>query len=305
MTFPSGIFAVDKPAGMTSHTVISVLRRLTGVHRIGHAGTLDPMATGVLPVCIGRATRAADYVADAPKQYIARLHLGVETDTEDTTGTVIATSDLRPSVGEVEAALQGFVGNILQTPPMYSAVQKDGARLYKLARAGIEVERTPRPITVYGIKIVSTDETAGDFDLCIDCSKGTYVRTLCADIGRKLGCGGVMSALRRTRCGGFSVEEAHTLDELRAMSEAGTLDLAVRSTEIAFMDLPSLEINEEGMLRLKRGAPVYASQRLGPDIEGVFRIRCGDEFLGIGQICDGLLRCDKGFFETRGEGEDQ
>lgn len=293
----SGILPVDKPQGMTSHTVISVLRRLTGIRKIGHSGTLDPMATGVLPLCVGRATRAADFVADSPKQYVAELTLGMETDTEDTTGNVLCTSEVRVTEAELRAVLSRFVGNIEQIPPMYSALQKDGRRLYDFARAGITVERKPRPVSIYGLELVrQTGENR--WELKIDCSKGTYVRTLCADIGRELGCGGVMSALRRTYCGGYSAEDAYTLDALREICESGRFAEILRPTETAFPDLPDFRIRGIAEERFRHGAPVYRRHLPEMPEEGIqMRIFGETDFLGLGRVKNGELWCEKSFCE--------
>ena len=300
----TGILIIDKPEGMTSHTVISVLRGITHVRRIGHAGTLDPMATGVLPICIGRATRAADYVADAPKQYRAVLALGVETDTEDATGSVIRTCT--PSVGarELLAVLPTFTGEIEQIPPMYSAIQKDGKRLYKLARKGVVVERTPRRITVYGLQLEEADEERHRYTLQIDCSKGTYVRTLCSDIGRALGCGGMMAALRRTACGGYTEKDALTLDEIRAAAEAGELEEKIRDTDTAFLTCPAVTLSEEGETRLCNGLPVEPEQFGGRAPSGLLRIYGPSGFLGIGYASEEALRCTKRFFDTTADPEE-
>ena len=208
----SGILLVDKPAGWTSHDVVGRLRRMTGQRRIGHSGTLDPMATGLLVVFLGRATRAVEFAEGHDKAYTALLRPGVVTDTLDTTGAVLATSPERPTRSELEAALGAFRGEIEQLPPMYSALKHNGKKLYEIARAGGEVERKPRPVTIY--RLECTGERGGDFVLEVECSKGTYIRTLCDDIGRALGCGACMSGLRRTRAGGFDVRDALTIEEI-------------------------------------------------------------------------------------------
>ncbi|MBR3692047.1 MAG: tRNA pseudouridine(55) synthase TruB [Clostridia bacterium] len=297
----SGILPVDKPEGMTSHTVISVLRRLSGIRKIGHTGTLDPMATGVLPICIGRATRAADFVADSPKQYIAELTLGVETDTQDTTGNILRTAPVQCGEDELREALAAFTGQIDQIPPMYSALQKDGRRLYDYAREGIVVEREPRRVTIHGLEILGE---AGEnrWNIRVDCSKGTYIRTLCHDVGQRLGCGGVMSALRRTKCGGFCAEDAYTLDMLREICESGRFEEILRPTESAFYHLPLCEISGEGEWRFRHGAPVWKRQLPEGLSEGVLmRVRGEREFLGLGCLKGSELWCEKSFCEIEEE----
>lgn len=211
----NGILLVDKPADWTSHDVVAKLRGVLGERRMGHSGTLDPMATGLLVVFLSRATRAVSFSENHSKCYEARLRLGLTTDTQDTTGTVLSRCDRRVTRAELEAALPQFRGDILQTPPMYSALKVDGQKLYEIARRGGEVARKTRPITIEELTVLG--EADGDYVLRVRCSKGTYIRTLCHDIGAALGCGGVMSALRRTEVGGYRVEDAHTMDELCAL----------------------------------------------------------------------------------------
>ena len=208
-----GIFIVDKPVGVTSQVVIGRLRKVTGIRRIGHCGTLDPLASGVLPVMIGNATKACEYLMDHDKVYVASIRLGVETDTEDITGEVTARHEgALPSFEEFSAAAKTFVGEIDQIPPMYSALKKDGIKLVNLAREGVTVEREPRKVTIHNLE---TYEEKGEFFLRVHCSRGTYIRTLCADIGKKLGCGACMASLRRTSVGQFDEGQSIPLDELR------------------------------------------------------------------------------------------
>ena len=196
----NGILIVDKPAGWTSHDVVAKLRGLLGEKRIGHGGTLDPMATGVLPVFVGRATRAVEFMENAGKEYEALLRPGLETDTQDTTGRVLRETPVKLTAAELEAVLPAFCGEIEQLPPMYSAIKVQGKKLYEYARKGQEAERKPRRVTIERLELLG--ERKGDFLLRVACSKGTYIRTLCADIGEKLGCGAAMAGLRRTRAGG-------------------------------------------------------------------------------------------------------
>ena len=204
----NGILLVDKPAGWTSHDVVAKLRGVLGERRMGHSGTLDPMATGLLVVFAGRATRAVSFSENHTKCYEAHLRLGLTTDTQDTTGTVLSRSECAVSRAELEAVLPQFRGDILQVPPMYSALKVDGKKLYEIARRGGEVARKARPVTIGELTVLG--EADGDYVLRVRCSKGTYIRTLCHDIGAALGCGGVMSALRRTEVGAYRVSDAYT-----------------------------------------------------------------------------------------------
>lgn len=219
-----GILLVDKPAEWTSMDVCAHLRGVLHEKHIGHTGTLDPNATGLLVILTGKGTKAAKYAENDKKEYVARLRLGTKTDTQDIWGTVLAQNESEYSRQDVEAVLNRFRGSIMQLPPMYSAIKIRGKKLYEIARRGGDVEREPRPITIYRLELLDPDEQ-GDWGLVIECSKGTYIRTLCSDIGDALGCGGCMSALRRTRAGNFTLEEAHTLEEIRANPEAYILPL--------------------------------------------------------------------------------
>ena len=209
----NGILIIDKPQNWTSMDVCAKLRRVLGERRIGHAGTLDPMATGVLPVFVGRATRAVEFASEGEKEYLAGLRLGQVTDTQDTTGTVLETHPVDVTLEALEAALEPFRGDIQQIPPMYSAIKIQGKKLYELARKGREVERPPRTITIHSLTM-EKQVSSTDFLLRVRCSKGTYVRTLCHDIGRALGCGGTMFSLRRTMAAGFTLEQSRPLTEV-------------------------------------------------------------------------------------------
>ncbi len=234
---PDGVLILDKPAGMTSHDCVAKIRRLYHTKKVGHTGTLDPMATGVLPILLGRAAKAAEYLTAEDKHYIAALRLGITTDTEDTTGEVLTRSDDIPDEDTVKAAVASFVGEILQTPPMYSALKVDGQKLCDLARKGITVERQARPITISAIACHQLDDVT--YALDVRCSKGTYIRTLCKDIGEALGCGGCMTELRRVGSGTFSLShsDVYTLEELEGMTDETRLSL-LAPTESLFSDLP-------------------------------------------------------------------
>jgi tRNA pseudouridine55 synthase len=210
-----GLLIVDKPKGPTSHDVVAKLRRATGIRRIGHAGTLDPLATGVLIVLVGRATRLSGYLMDRDKSYRGTIILGVSTTTQDAEGDVVSHRDASGVTRKgLERELEGFVGTIEQMPPMVSAIKRDGTPLYELARRGVEVEREPRPVTIHSFRVTAFGEGSVDFEL--DCTKGTYVRTLAADLGERLGTGGYLAELRRTRVGPFGLEQAVPLNRLVA-----------------------------------------------------------------------------------------
>jgi len=281
----TGILIVDKPQGMTSHTVVNKLRRIFEQKAIGHGGTLDPMATGVLPVFLGRATKAAPYVRDGDKTYLARFRFGVSTDTQDITGTTLRESADIPTQEALDAVLPRFRGAISQLPPMYSAVQVDGVRLYKLARSGVEIEREARDIVIHELEPVTVPEFGergpGEWDFRVTCSKGTFIRTLCADIGDALGCGACLSALRRVHTGQFTIEDAYTLEKLEEIKGAGMLETTVKPCDCIFTDLPVISLTPENTLRFKRGAPVYLSGKKS----GRYRIYSYEkEFLGLGNI---------------------
>ena len=234
----NGIIIIDKPADWTSMDVCSKLRRLLDERRIGHAGTLDPMATGVLPVFVGRATRAVEFAASGSKTYVAGLKLGLETDTQDSTGQVLAEQIVTCDRAAVEAVLDSFRGDIFQVPPMYSALKVNGKKLYQLARKGKSVERKPRPITIFGLDILRQD-APDHYTIQVTCSKGTYIRTLCHDIGQKLGCGGVMDALRRTEAAGFTLEQAVTLEQDGSFLMLGEIKDGEMKTVKNFLEVES------------------------------------------------------------------
>ena len=249
----SGIVIIDKPAGWTSMDVCAKLRGILKERRIGHGGTLDPLATGVLPVFVGSATKAVEFAEKGDKEYLAGLRLGVETNTQDITGQVLSTRPVTAGQAELEGALPAFTGPIMQVPPMYSAIKRNGQKLYELARAGKEVHRDPRPVTIHALELLGRTEE-GDYLLRVRCSKGTYVRTLCHDIGAALGCGGCMSSLRRTMAAGFTLEQAVTLE--RVQEEGAALLLPV---DRFFGGLPAYRIPSPRQERLCRnGSPLPA-----------------------------------------------
>lgn len=264
-----GIINVYKEEGFTSHDVVAKLRGIAGQKKIGHTGTLDPAATGVLPVCLGAATKLCDMLTDKSKEYVATLQLGITTDTQDTTGITLATGEVPKEAEVVYQVIRGFVGNYNQTPPMYSALKVDGKKLYELAREGKEVERKARPVEIYYIDILEPyDAATGTLVMKVGCSKGTYIRTLCHDVGEKLGCGGAMATLKRTKVGTFGYEEAYTLGQLQVMKEEGRLAQAVTPVETFFADLSSLVV-KPGLIRLVQNGNVLPKEAvvLAADVE--------------------------------------
>ena len=235
-----GIIILDKPEDFTSFDMVAKMRRLLGTRKVGHAGTLDPMATGVLPIFVGRATKCCDILPNQNKRYTATFQLGYTTDTLDATGRVLTRTEVSATKEDVEKALESFRGEIMQLPPMYSAIQINGKRLYDLARQGIEIEREKRPVTITELNLLSADDAQHIYQIDVACSKGTYIRTLCADIGEALGCGATMTALRRTEAAGFSIADSITLEEAEKLSEEGTLTERLLPIRTVFEPLPAL-----------------------------------------------------------------
>ncbi len=272
---------LDKAEGRTSFQAASSLRKIYNEKKTGHTGTLDPMATGVLPVALGKATRFIDFLPEADKAYIARLRFGMTTDTLDITGKVLTETAAHVSKAEVEAALGAFRGEILQVPPMYSALSVNGRRLYELARRGVEVERTARKVRIH--ELVLTNEANGECEITVRCSKGTYIRSLIADLGQALGCGAVMTALRRTAANGFLIENAKTEEALRA-DPAG----ALLPTEHPFLCLPQVTVTEKQQTRFLNGGALAADRVKDLGGEGRYRVYGPEgDFLGLGEFRNG------------------
>lgn len=284
---PNGIVIIDKPQGWTSMDVCAKLRGILHEKRVGHAGTLDPMATGVLPVFVGQATKAVSFAEGGQKVYEAVLQLGLVTDTQDTTGKTLEERAVTVTEDEVRAALPRFLGEIEQIPPMYSAIKINGRKLYDIARRGGEVEREARRITIHSIDYLGQEN--GDHMLRIRCSKGTYIRTLCHDLGEYLGCGGCMAALRRTRSGSFSVENARRIGEL-TRADRDTLLPA----DTLFSAAASLTLTAAQEMRCRCGNPFRTD---APDGETRFYSENG-EFLAIGRVANGEAVTVKSFFEV-------
>jgi len=274
--------------------VCAKLRGALREKKIGHSGTLDPMATGLLVVFLGRATRAVSFAEADRKTYAASLRLGVATDTQDITGRVLEEHEAAVSLEMLEAVLPQFRGEIQQLPPMYSAIKVNGQKLYDIARKGREVERTPRPVTIYTLETQGCDEN-GDLRLLVECSKGTYIRTLCHDIGAALGCGGAMSALRRTHAGVFDLARAHTLDEILAAAADGTAEQFLLPTDALFSDYAALTLTAPQEKALRSGVRYTC-----PLPEGTTCRLYGKsgEFLALGTVAEGKMRSIKNFFEV-------
>lgn len=258
-----GILVLDKPQDFTSHDVVAKLRGILRTKKIGHGGTLDPMATGVLPIFVGSATKAADYAAAQDKEYEAGFTLGFATDTQDTTGQITAQSAHRVTETQVRAALQAFRGAQKQIPPMYSAIKINGQKLYDLARRGTEVIRPPRDITVLDIQLLAFDAASQRGTFRVLCSKGTYVRTIVHDLGQKLGTYAAMHALKRTRAGVYTLAQAISLAQIEQERDAGTLLQRFQPTDSLFSDYPAVTLCAEGEARAQRGATVFDRQTSG------------------------------------------
>ena len=285
----NGIVIVNKPQGWTSQDVTARLRRVFGTRRIGHGGTLDPMATGVLPVFVGRATRGVEFFEHAEKTYETVLQLGLTTDTEDITGTVLEKRTVEVTKEQFLAGLEAFRGEILQVPPMYSALKVNGQKLCDLARKGREVERQPRPITIYKLECLEfSGETAR---LLVHCSKGTYIRTLCKDIGEHLGCGGCMAGLCRVTAGAYTLEESVPLDTLL---ETETPEQYLRPVDSMFTQYEPVTLTENQEKRCRNGNSFSVKMA-----DGLYRAYSRDgEFLMLAQVSDGVMSTVKSFFEV-------
>ena len=285
----NGIVIIDKPQDWTSQDVTARLRRVYGTRRIGHGGTLDPMATGVLPVFVGRATRGVEFFEHARKEYVTLLHPGLITDTQDTTGTALEQRPVELDNEKIEAALQAFRGDIMQIPPMYSALKVNGQKLCDLARKGRTVERQPRPITIHTLEYLGMEN--GCLKLRVDCSKGTYIRTLCQDIGQALGCGGCMEALRRTRAGEYTISQAVPLQELLDSENPAQY---LRPVDSMFANHPMVSLTANQERRCRNGNAFSVTLP-----EGTYRAYSqSGEFLMLARVTGGTMETIKSFFEV-------
>lgn len=283
-TGPCGVLVVNKHGGVTSHDIVGKIRRLYGTRAVGHTGTLDPLATGVLVVLIGRAAKAAEYLVSDKKEYRATLRLGLTTDTEDITGEVLDRSDMIPTCGEVESVCREFVGKSKQVPPMYSALKVGGKKLCDLAREGKVIEREARDIEIFSLDLEKTDKN-DEYIIDVKCSSGTYIRTLCADIGKRLGCGGVMATLQRRDAGGFGISDSYSIAELENMSEAERLSL-LKPTESLFEDIPKIILPEFYEKLSRNGCEIY-QKKIKTDFKTGERVRLYGKsgvFFALGEV---------------------
>ena len=295
----TGFICLHKPTGITSFSAVAKVRKIYGEKKCGHCGTLDPMATGVLPVMMGGATRFLEFLPDTNKRYTAVMRLGLTTDTLDITGKVTSENIVTATFSDVVNAAEKYKGNIMQIPPMYSAVKKDGLRMYDLARKGIEVEREPRPVTIYRLDVYDGNACENklqenEYMLDIECSSGTYIRTLIDDIGKDLGCGAVMSKLMRTCAAGFDIQDSVTLEELE-MSEKTSLDKYVRSVDEVLSIYPAVFVTAAQAKRFINGGGLSLERTKGCKASGLYRVYSPENvFLGIGSA-----EFDKGMLSVK------
>jgi tRNA pseudouridine55 synthase len=287
----NGWLVLDKPQGLTSTQALGRVKRLYDAQKAGHAGTLDPLATGVLPIAFGEATKTVSFAVDGAKSYVFSVRWGASTATDDIEGPVIATSPTRPSEGEIRAVLHRFIGEIMQVPPRFSAIKVDGERAYDLAREGEVVELDARPVVVDDLRLVDMpDESTAVFEA--DCGKGTYVRAIARDMGALLGCLGHVAALRRTRVGPFCEGDAWTLEELEAEAEAGALLIAdgpLLPVDTALRDLPELRVTPSDAGKLARGNSVLIRGRDAPIMSGMMYATCQGQIVALGEVAQGAL----------------
>ncbi|MBD5158816.1 MAG: tRNA pseudouridine(55) synthase TruB [Ruminococcus sp.] len=293
----NGILCIDKPQDFTSFDVVAKLRGILGMRRLGHAGTLDPMATGVLPVFVGNATKACDIMPDNSKSYKAGFRLGQTTDTQDITGTILTTSEKMVSEDDIDKILPEFTGKIMQIPPMYSAVQVKGQRLYDLARQGIEIERQPREIDVEKISLIDYDEKTRTGNITISCGKGTYIRTIIHDIGGKLGCGGIMTSLVRTSASGFTLDDCYTLEQVQQARNENCLESLILPVERLFNTLPKIRLNEHQTKLYRNGVKLDLERinNIKSDVRDYAVYGYDSNFIGtaLAEHDNGILRIGK------------
>ena len=281
----NGILCVNKPEGWTSFDVVAKVRGIAHTRKVGHAGTLDPMATGVLPLFLGIATKACDVMPGEDKAYRATFRLGMTTTTQDRTGEVLTQTPSAVTKEQLRAALLSFCGEIEQIPPMYSAVQVNGRRLYDLARAGREVERKPRQVTIYALSLLSFDEEHQTGVLDVRCSKGTYIRTLCHDLGAALGVGATLTALERYEAGNFSLSDCYTIEELQQFEEQGVLEEKALPVEQVFLQLPKIRLNAVQSVKFQNGVKLDLNRVRYKKVDGLHRVfDAENHFLGLATL---------------------
>lgn len=281
-----GIIVINKPQNFTSFDVVAVMRGVAKTKKVGHTGTLDPMATGVLPLLFGNATKAQSLLPDSSKEYIAEFKLGITTDTLDIWGTIKEEKPVNISASDIENIIPNFSGNILQLPPMYSAIQKDGKRLYELARQGIEVEREKRLVNIDTLRLLSYDENTSTGKLLVSCSKGTYIRSLIDDIGSELGCGAVMTSLCRTSACGFTLDNAITIEQAKELANAGNLESVLHSVEGVFTPYRQVTVSQPQAKRFCNGGQLDLSRLRIKNLadEEIIRVKFDDTFIGLGKV---------------------
>ncbi|HBM00880.1 MAG TPA: tRNA pseudouridine(55) synthase TruB [Ruminococcaceae bacterium] len=292
----TGFIFLDKPEGLTSFVATNRVRRILKINKTGHTGTLDPMATGVLPVMLGGATRFSQYLPTHDKAYRAKILLGTVTDTLDITGTVLQKNPVNVSVDRLNGVINRFVGSISQLPPMYSAVSKDGVRLYKLARQGIEIEREARNVVVRYIKLLDVPDENNEFEIEVSCSAGTYIRSLAADIGSELGCGAVITALRRIEANGVSIDKTVTLETVQQLADEGRIDELITPCDEMLRCYTAVNVSEKQAIRFENGGELDLNRIKGEKNDGFCRVYSpAKKFLGLGKIslADGTLYVEK------------
>jgi len=292
----TGFIFLDKPEGLTSFVATNRVRRILKINKTGHTGTLDPMATGVLPVMLGGATRFSQYLPTHDKAYRAKILLGTVTDTLDITGTVLQKNPVNVSVDRLNGVINRFVGSISQLPPMYSAVSKDGIRLYKLARQGIEIEREARNVVIRYIKLLDVPDENNEFEIEVSCSAGTYIRSLAADIGSELGCGAVITALRRIEANGVSIDKTVTLETVQQLADEGRIDELITPCDEMLRCYTAVNVSEKQAIRFENGGELDLNRIKGEKSDGFCRVYSpAKKFLGLGKIslADGTLYVEK------------
>ena len=281
----TGFIFLDKPKDITSFVAANKLKRILNVKKTGHTGTLDPMATGVLPVMLGGATRFSQYLPTHDKAYRAKILLGTVTDTLDITGTVIKRSKVIVSAERLEEVIKHFIGEISQLPPMYSAVSKDGVRLYKLARQGIEIEREARNVIIHYIKLLDVPDANNEFEIEVSCSAGTYIRSLASDIGEALGCGATITELRRIEANGISIEKTVTLEAVQKYADEGRIAELITPCDVMLGCYPAVNISEKQAVRFENGGELDLKRIRGEKKDGFCRVYSPEKkFLGLGRI---------------------
>lgn len=296
----NGVLIINKPKEFTSFDVVAVVRKLSGQRKIGHTGTLDPNATGVLPLLLGNATKAQDIIPNHDKEYIAEFQLGITTDTLDIWGKVLTQEKCNLTLSDVENVLENFRGEIMQIPPMYSAVFHNGQRLYDLARKGIEVERESRKVTVYKLELLDFNPDLQQGKLLVSCSKGTYIRTIIDDIGKTLNCGAIMTSLNRTMACGYKIDDALSLEDVKTLSEQGVLQSKIASTESLFLNYGYVAVTSAQGNRFFNGGELDIERtylkKINPAQNSIYRVKTQDnKFLGLGIVKEDKLKIYKHF----------